>query len=716
MIDTSTEEPVSGGLLEAVLEVTDAAILLLDGAGRVRFANRSAARVLGEEVERLVGRPLPDGLELTAFDPGPCSRHARYRRPDGGEVDLECTAQPLPLDAGCPGSVLTLRDVTERNRVDRVNRAQICALLTTLRGLEHSASLDEYLRTVLTALASQLQEPSASLWLLDDASGELRLYLDYDDGLVTGATERRQPCGALSIPGETFLLEPARVPVTYDVETSPQMAKYRENLRRRGIRSIMVVPMLLGDRAIGTFHIRSTRRREFAPEEIELARALSRQATLALQLTRLAEQARTVAVAGERERVAQERADDLARANAALQAEVVERRRVEETLRRGEDLVRRSLSILATEPPLDTFLGHVLTAVTEQLAGPASTLWFYSPEENVFRIHMSYGGDRVRMGQLRTRGLPGPTRLDGNRADLRQLRRTLEPVVLNDVMEQPQLEPHRAWLQSMGVQAVLLVPLAVGESLIGLIAVHSRERDYWREDETAVARALAGQASLAIQLTRLADQARRAAVVEERNRMAQEIHDTLAQGFTGILIQLEAAQDALEHSPDEAHAHLVTARELARESLTEARRSVHALRPLVLETADLPEALKRLVERLGAGEGCSVLFETCGEQYPLNPDVAHDLLRACQEALANALRHAEATQVRVTLEYTAEGVRLGIADNGKGFDPADPRVIREGLGLTGLRERAARLRGELQLRSRPGEGTTVTLTVPGGDA
>lgn len=716
MFNNPTAETVSTALLEAILSVTDAAILVQDDAGVICFANQKACEVLGCDLAEFVGNPLPPGLSSLPGNPAASVREARFVRPDGVEIDLECSARRLPTGGSLGGTVITLQDVTERNRRDRVNRAQICALLSTLRGLEHSASLDEYLRTVLTALASQLQEPSASLWLLDDASGELRLYLDYDSGEITGAKERQQPCGALTLPGETFLLETTRVPVTYDVETSPEMAKYRENLRRRGIQSITVVPMLLGDRAIGTFHIRSTRRREFAPEEIELARALSRQATLALQLTRLAEQARSAAVAGERERAAQERAEALTRANSALQAEVMERRRAEEALRRGEELVRRTLSILATEPPLDTFLGHVLTAVTEQLEGPASTLWFYSPDENVFRIHMSYGGNRVRMGQLRTRGLPGPTYLDGNRADLRQLRHTLQPVVLNDAMEHPQLEPHRAWLQAMGVQAVLLVPLAVGENLIGLIAVHSQVRDYWREDETELARALAGQASLAIQLTRLADQARRAAVVEERNRLAQEIHDTLAQGFTGILIQLEAAQDALEQSPEEAHAHLLTARELARESLTEARRSVHALRPLALETAELPEALARMVERMGAGEGCTVTFETVGERRPLSPDVAHDLLRACQEALANALRHAEPTAVRITLEYGTEGVRLSIADNGKGFKPADVKSAREGLGLVGLGERARRLRGELQLQSRPGEGTTVSLTAPWGDA
>jgi len=690
-------------MLAAMLDAAAAGVVLLDAEARVVYANRQAGDLLGVSA----GEVLPFAVSAP-------SGGAHYHRPDGTELDLEFSAQPLQLEGGALGTVLTLTEVTERKRSERVNRAQVAALLTTLRGLEHSATLDEYLRTVMSALASQLDEPSASLWLLDEASGELRLYLDYADGDLSDDTVRRRPCGALTLPGETFQLETTRVPVTYDVETSPQMAKYRENLRLRGIQSILVVPMLLGDRAIGTFHLRSTRRRQFSPEEVELARALGHQATLALQLTRLAEQARSAAVARERERAAQERAEALTRANAALQSEILERRRVEETLRRGEELIRRNLSILATEPPLDSFLGHVLTAVTEQLAGPASTLWFYDPEENVFRIHMHYGRDGVRMGQLRSQGLPGPTRLDGNRADLRELRQSLRPVVLNDVNDQPQLEPHHAWLRSMGVQAVLLVPLAVGDNLIGLIAVHSRQRDHWREDETDLARALAGQASLAIQLTRLADQARRAAIVEERNRMAHEIHDTLAQGFTGIHIQLEAAQDALEQSPEEAHAHLVTAKELARESLMEARRSVHALRPLALETADLPEALELMAERLGAGTGCSVTFETTGERRPLSPDVAHDLLRACQEALANALRHAGATEVRILLKYCLEGVRVSITDNGKGFDPEEMTATRGGLGLLGLQERAHRLHADLQLHSRPGEGTTVSLRVPGG--
>ncbi len=201
------------------------------------------------------------------------------------------------------------------------------------------------------------------------------------------------------------------------------------------------------------------------------------------------------------------------------------------------------------------------------------------------------------------------------------------------------------------------------------------------------------------------------AVLRERNRMAQEIHDTLAQGFTGITMQVEAARGLLKTEPEQAEAHLERAATAARESLMEARRSVQALRPLLLQDKTLPEALTQLVEQVTAGTSVAGEFAVQGKAWPLLPSVEDDLLRIGQEALTNSLRHGDATRLRVELTFTFKSVQLWIQDNGRGFDALASTPAGH-YGLVGMQERADRLGGTLSIRSQPGKGTEILVVVP----
>jgi PAS domain S-box-containing protein len=201
------------------------------------------------------------------------------------------------------------------------------------------------------------------------------------------------------------------------------------------------------------------------------------------------------------------------------------------------------------------------------------------------------------------------------------------------------------------------------------------------------------------------------AVLEERNRFAQDIHDTLAQGFTGIVVQLEAAEDALAIAPEQAQAHIVRARDLARESLQEARRSVRALRPQALERGTLTEALANMAKRMGATVPVRVVFQSAGDSRPLSADTEEALFRIGQEAITNAIKHAEANEIRVDLIYDATRVLLTVKDDGKGFD-IDAAVRGEGFGLFGMHDRAARIGAELTVTCSPGPGTCITVAAP----
>jgi signal transduction histidine kinase len=204
--------------------------------------------------------------------------------------------------------------------------------------------------------------------------------------------------------------------------------------------------------------------------------------------------------------------------------------------------------------------------------------------------------------------------------------------------------------------------------------------------------------------------AREAGVLDERRRMAREIHDTLAQGLIGIITQLQAAEQSGD-IPDRWRAHFAAATRMARESLAEARRSVDALRPEQLETAELADALAGVAERWSVLHGVAVRVTTTGTTRPMRPEAELALLRAAQEALANVARHAQAGSVALTLGYRERDVALEVRDDGCGFAAPTP-APGGGFGLKAMRERIEGLSGTLRVRSEPGSGTTVSALVP----
>ncbi|MBW4485966.1 MAG: PAS domain S-box protein [Tildeniella torsiva UHER 1998/13D] len=206
-------------------------------------------------------------------------------------------------------------------------------------------------------------------------------------------------------------------------------------------------------------------------------------------------------------------------------------------------------------------------------------------------------------------------------------------------------------------------------------------------------------------------QAEEASILEERNRMAREIHDTLAQSFTGILAQVGAANQVLTDDVEATQAHLNLIKELARTGLTEARRSVVALRPQLLEEGSLHSALHRLIAQIRtAAMDTALYYEIEGAVYSLPTEVESNLLRMGQEALTNAIRHANADEIRVELIYDRDQVYLRVQDNGQGFGVGSISAS-EGFGLLGMSERAERIGAQLTIRSQPGEGTEIIVTI-----
>ena len=205
------------------------------------------------------------------------------------------------------------------------------------------------------------------------------------------------------------------------------------------------------------------------------------------------------------------------------------------------------------------------------------------------------------------------------------------------------------------------------------------------------------------------------AAEEERQRLAREIHDTLAQGFTSIVMHLEAAEQALPQDEATVQKHLNQARKTARISLEQARRVVADLRPDLLEQQSLPEALARAAARWSEESGVACTLTTTGTAVSLHPDIEITLLRATQEALNNIRKHAQAHAVTITLSYMGDILILDVQDDGIGINNATPTAPSGGFGLKGMRERVQQCGGELLIESEPDEGTTLVVSIPIGE-
>jgi two-component system NarL family sensor kinase len=261
------------------------------------------------------------------------------------------------------------------------------------------------------------------------------------------------------------------------------------------------------------------------------------------------------------------------------------------------------------------------------------------------------------------------------------------------------------------------VPLVKGDRLLGILNVATPQWDVFTPQDIEILSAIGHQIATAIERTQLAEQATRVALVEERNRLAREVHDTLAQELTGIALQLEAADALLEHSPDRARARIRQALERTRESLDEARRSVLDLRAGPLERQALPAALEALAQRFSEETGTTISsrLTLAGPRLPARIEEA--LYRIAQEALGNVRQHAQASAVRIELHQQSNLVQLIVADNGRGFDADQPSAPgpgapAHGFGLIGMQERARLLNGVMSISSCPGAGAQIEVTIP----
>ncbi|MHB0977464.1 MAG: GAF domain-containing sensor histidine kinase [Candidatus Aquicultorales bacterium] len=283
------------------------------------------------------------------------------------------------------------------------------------------------------------------------------------------------------------------------------------------------------------------------------------------------------------------------------------------------------------------------------------------------------------------------------------------PLIYPDVKDSPVSEVHK---EQLGLKSLLVIPLRARGKMVGYAMIPTFDRYVeFLPEKVETANAIAQALALAIDNAQLFKQSQEVAVLEERNRLAQDIHDGLAQRLTGIVLQLEAAETLLEAGKDGAARRVVRAKELARESLEEARRSVWNLRPKALVETSIVEAIRHELDYLAEDTSMATSFAVRGERCRLPDKTEEHLLRMVQEALGNVRKHSLAENVYVTFYFEKDRLRIVVADDGVGFG-ADGTGRSRGYGLPGLRERAAEIGGTVEITSESGEGSTVSIAIP----
>jgi signal transduction histidine kinase len=463
-----------------------------------------------------------------------------------------------------------------------------------------------------------------------------------------------------------------------------------------GHRHLAVIPMAVNTDVVGFLGLAFDGAAESLPGNVKLerCRTFAQQATLAVRLCKLGEQAKHAAIAQERESLASARAAELSAAAAAL---------------------RRTGGHLAQSPELNTFVHEVLSEATHHTGAAGGALFRYDAAADALTLHAAVTDRAIDLEtDARFAALRQPVPSSSKKSWARLVNG--EPVLCDiSAAGGSQLPEIVEFHRLMEYRYSMAVPILIGASMIGCMVLWftACEPD---DCKIELVQALAQQTAVAIHLSELAARSRQAAVLEERAGFARELHDTLLQGFTGVTLQLRALLRRMPEERDMLFRVLAGIERESTEAVQEARRAVGDMRgkPVPMPpTHDLAAALVALVDQSEATARARLGWRIVGERRPAPTAIGLPLLRIAREAIRNAVRHGRPQSVQTVLAFEPGRLVLTVEDDGCGFDLERVTAARNGhFGLLGIEERAASIGGRCRIESEPGRGTRIRVEAP----
>ncbi|MBM3136007.1 MAG: GAF domain-containing protein [Chloroflexi bacterium] len=450
--------------------------------------------------------------------------------------------------------------------------------------------------------------------------------------------------------------QPLTVP---DVSADPRLT--RLIVQEGGFHALVVIPLAARGKVLGSMFLMTRSYCDFSSQEIELLNSIGQQIGVAIENARLFD---------------------------------AEQRRAEQ-FRVISEVGRRITSILNVEQ----LLQEIVRLLKETFGYYLATIGLIEGEQLVFKAG-------VKTGWGESQFIPGSLKV-GGQGITAWVAATGEPLLAADVSQEPR---YVFWPDTAETRSELAVALKTKAGIIGVLNVESNQFNAFDQSDITVLQSLAHQAAIAIENARLYNQAQQAAVLEERQRLARDLHDSVSQALYGMTLYSQAAAGQLSAGCAERAAdYLRELQDTAQEALAEMRLLIFELRPPILEEEGLVAALQSRLQAVEGRAGLKTEFQAEVEGR-LPPRIEEGLYRIAQEVLNNAVKHARARNIAVHLRRQERTVTLAISDDGVGFDPATARK-QGGLGLAAVEERAAELGGRLTLQSQPGEGTRVLVEV-----
>jgi len=573
-----------------------------------------------------------------------------------------------------------LGDSAEHVRDLELRIARQEALYAADSHLLRSLRLDDVLQALAEVAANVLDAEKCSVVTWNESGDHITVRAAY--GFSSRGSGRSLPPSEARHLSSRFLN--GRPVFDYTPEQLPPGSLLRKVHEREGIRATLAAGICIRGEVFGAFGIASTRPREFTESERQLVLALAQKAGLAIENARLYEesQARLREV------------EALAAENARLREAAERRARASEALNHADERLYRSLRS-------DDVLDALLDVAAATLDADTSGLWAIDQARGALAVR-AFRGTR-----------PGFTQAIAELAllDAPLVKKVLDTdiLVMGNLLDDERLSADlRALVEREGIHAALCAPITIDEQVYGIFSVGFRTTRTFSADEQRLVIALSQRAGLAIKNARLYEQAQHVATLEERQRLARELHDAVTQTLFSSALIADVLPELWAIDQDDGRRRLEQLGRLTRGALAEMRTLLVELRPGALAELPLPELLHQLADATSGRSMIQVNVSIAGRlRQSLPPDVHLAVYRMAQEALNNIVKHARARHARITLRFVRRGLVLTVEDDGIGFEPR--RIPAGHLGFGIMRERAQGIGARLSIRSTRGKGSCLQV-------